>query len=98
MSGKIRVGRVTNVFKRLRCVAIQVEDGDIVEGDILQFVKGDWEKEIPGSYNSRHVIDSIQIDHDSVFAAKQGDHCAVKINFGQLPPNNAQVLLVRRAS
>lgn len=98
MSEKICVGRVTNVFRNKRCVAIRVEDGDIVEGDILQFVKGDWEKEIPGSYNSRHVIDSIQIDKDSVFAAKKGDHCAVKINFGQLPPNNAQVLVVGRAS
>lgn len=96
MGAKVPLGRVTNVFEPIRCVAIRVKSGPgFKQGDLLQFIKGEPDKEMLGSHNSHHRIDSIEIDHQPVEEVMRGQHCAVYIDTGPLPPNNCEVLLVR---
>jgi len=96
MSTNLSIGKVTHVFVNKRCVAILVKQGRLCKGDVIRFIKGDVEKGMPGSHDSTHVVDSIQIGDNQEDVINPRTECAVLIRCGELPPNNATVLLLGR--
>lgn len=97
MNSGVTIGKVTHVFSDRRCVAIRVKRGQIKQGDLLRYTKGEADKDMPGSHDSQHLAASIEIDKKSVTTVEAGQECAVQINVGELPPNNADVILVDRS-
>jgi hypothetical protein len=96
MNNGVTIGRVTHVFTDRRCVAIVVKQGQIKQGDLLRYLKGDADKDMPGSHDSQHMADSIEIDKKTVTMVEAGQECAIQISVGELPPNNAEVILLDR--
>jgi|SaaInlV_200m_DNA_2_1039689.scaffolds.fasta_scaffold126411_1 hypothetical protein len=88
------IGKVTHVFTNKRCVAIRIKEGQLNQGDLLKFTKGDASTGMPGVHDSLHKAGSIEIDNESVVSVEVGQECAVHIGSGELPPNNCDVMVV----
>ena len=89
-------GKVTNVFRKLGCVAIEVKKGTLRRGDEVLFFKErrlDPSEGDPEEYVHRQVVDSLEIDHHPVEVVSAGMRCGIKINLpaNLLPPNNCVV-------
>jgi hypothetical protein len=99
---KVYIGKVTNVYRPISCVAVRLvpevegdDNFDIMTGEHVLFEKGDQDKpDVTGFHSSHHFIMNIQIDKRDSEVAYSGDHCAFKLSGDKLPPNNANVFLV----
>jgi hypothetical protein len=82
---------VTNVFQRKGCVAFEVRRGALVVDSTteLMFEKGDRFQHCQG-------VHSLQINRRPVEVVITGERCAVLVEgcCDELPPNNADVLLM----
>jgi len=66
------VGFVSNYFAKISVAAIEITDDSIKVGDTLHF-KG-------GHDDIKSVVESIQIEHQSVTEAKKGDSIGLKVS------------------
>jgi len=83
-------GRVTNVFRKISCVAFKLNSGAmVVDGSKLLFEREPF-------FEHRQTTRSVEIDHRPVQIVVAGEKCAVLIDDRcyELPPNNTGVFLV----
>ncbi|NOR17261.1 hypothetical protein GQ543_06095 [candidate division WOR-3 bacterium] len=66
------IGKITHVFKKINVAVLQLTDGELNTGDTIH-VKGH-------TTNFTQVINSMQIEHDSIQKAKKGDDIGFKID------------------
>ena len=66
-----QVGVVTHFFDKILVAAVRVTDGEITVGDTIH-IKGH-------TTDVTQTIDSIQMEHASVTAARPGDDVGIKV-------------------
>lgn len=66
------IGKVTHYFDKINVAIIDLEKGTIKSGQQVKFKHGEEE--------FSQVLDSIQIDHQSVEEVKAGDAFGVKVS------------------
>ena len=66
-----QIGFVVNFFKKISVAAIEITDGTVVVGDTLHFLGHTTDYEA--------IVNSIQIDQNSVTEAKTGDSVGIKV-------------------
>lgn len=71
-SEEIQVGKVTHYFAKIRVAIIEVTDGSIKAGDEIH-IKG-------STSDFRQKVDSMQIEHENVEIAGQGQSIGVKVD------------------
>lgn len=64
------IGKITHVFKKINVAVLQLTDGELNIGDTIH-VKGH-------TTDFTQVINSMQIEHDSIQKAKKGDDIGLK--------------------
>ena len=64
------MGKITHVFKKINVAVLQLTDGELNIGDTIH-VKGH-------TTDFTQVINSMQIEHDSIQKAKKGDDIGLK--------------------
>ena len=67
-----KIGFISNYFSKISVAAIEIIDGTVSVGDTLHFLgyTTDFES----------TVHSMQIEHESVTEAKQGDSVGVKVS------------------
>lgn len=65
------IGVVSNYFSKISVAAIEIKDGTVSVGDTLHFLGHTTDCE------SR--VNSMQIEHKSITAAKKGDSVGIKV-------------------
>jgi putative protease len=65
------IGYISNYYKKISVAAVEMTDGTVTMNDNLR-IKGH-------STDLEVKVDSIQIDHESVNEAKQGDSIGLKV-------------------
>lgn len=69
---EVPIGRVKHYFDKIKVAVINLEKGKTLKvGDSIR-IEG-------GELNHTQVIDSMQVDHESVKQAKAGDDFAIKL-------------------
>lgn len=68
---EVEIGTVADYFAKIGVVALEITSGDIKVGDRLHF-KGH-------TTDFYQDVDSMQIEHDSVEEAKEGDSVGIKV-------------------
>jgi len=66
-----KIGYVSNFFNKISVAAIEITDGTVSVGDTLHF-KGH-------TTDFKSKVDSMQIEHEPVAEAKQGDSIGLKV-------------------
>ena len=66
------IGKITHVFKKINVAVLQLTDGELNIGDTIH-VKGH-------TTDFTQVINSMQIEHDSIQKAKKGDDIGLKVD------------------
>ena len=66
-----KVGFVSNYFSKISVAAVEVTDGTVAVGDTLHFLGHTTDFET--------TVNSMQIEHEAVTAAKKGDSIGVKV-------------------
>jgi translation elongation factor EF-1alpha len=66
-----RIGFVSSYFSKISVAAVEITDGTVSVGDTLHFLGHTTDFESP--------VSSMQIEHESVTEAKQGDSVGVKV-------------------
>ncbi len=67
-----KVGRVTHFYDKIGVAIVELSDG-LAVGDKIKFVRG-------GEDLFNQAVESIQIEHAKVDAAKKGDIIGIKTN------------------
>jgi len=70
MAEEKQIGTVSNYFDHVKVAAIKLT-GPLKEGDVVRFVGGDVDFEQP--------VESMQIQHEPVKSAKEGDEIGIKV-------------------
>ena len=68
---EIEIGYITHYFGHIGVAAIQLTNGDLVAGDTIH-IKGH-------TSDFTMVIDSMQVEHKTVTAARKGDGIGIKV-------------------
>lgn len=79
-----KIGTVNHYYDKIG-VAVLDLNSTLKQGDKIKFVRGDQEFE--------QTVDSMQVDHKSVKAAKKGDSIGLKVDQAIKP--GAEVFLVK---
>ena len=79
MSEEKEIGKVEHFFNKIQVAAIKITLDALKIGDIIR-IKG-------RTSDFTHVIDSMQVNHQSVQFAKTGDSIGIKVN-GQCRDND----------
>jgi putative protease len=66
-----KIGFVSNYFSKISVAAVEVTDGTVAVGDTLHFLGHTTDFET--------TVNSMQIEHEAVTAAKKGDSIGVKV-------------------
>ena len=66
-----QIGKVSHYFSKAQVAAVELTDGPLAVGDTIH-IKGH-------TSDLTETVDSIQIEHDQVQAAKKGDSIGVKV-------------------
>ena len=66
------IGYVSNYFKKLSVASVEITSGGVSVGDTLHF-KGH-------TTDFKLVVNSMQIEHESVTEVKQGDSIGLKVS------------------
>ena len=66
------IGKITHVFKKINVAVLQLTDGELNTGDTIH-IKGH-------TTDFTQVINSMQIEHDSIQKAKKGDDIGLKVD------------------
>jgi len=66
------IGFVSNYFSNISVVAVEITDGTVSVGDTLHFSGNTTDYE--------STVESMQIEHESVTEAKQGDSVGLKVS------------------
>jgi len=66
------IGYVSDYFRKISVAAVEITSGMVSVGDTIRF------KGHTTDFNSK--VDSMQIEHESVTEAKQGDSIGVKVS------------------
>ena len=67
-----QIGKVSHYFSKAQVAAVELTDGTLAVGDTIH-IKGH-------TSDLTETVDSIQIEHDQVQAAKKGDSIGVKVS------------------
>lgn len=67
-----KIGYVSNFFNKISVAAVEITDGTVSVGDTLHFKGHATDFEIK--------VDSMQIEHEPVIEAKQGDSIGLKVS------------------
>ena len=65
------IGFIANYFKKISVAAIEITDGSVSVGDTLHFVGNTTDCQL--------IVESMQIEHESVPEAKKGDGIGLKV-------------------
>ncbi len=65
------VGRISDYFKKIGVAAIEITKGSLSVGDTIH-IKGH-------TTDFNQTVDSMQVEHQSVSAAKAGDSIGIKV-------------------
>lgn len=71
MADKKPLGKVVHYFDKAMVAVIKLDSG-LKAGDEVKFVKGDQE--------FGQVVESMQIEHESIKSAKKGQEVAIKVS------------------
>lgn len=71
MSEKKEIGKVEHFFGKIQVAAIKITSDELKIGDIIR-IKG-------STADFTHIVDSIQVNHQSVQFAKTGDSIGIKV-------------------
>ena len=66
-----QIGKVSHYFSKAQVAAVELTDGTLAVGDTIH-IKGH-------TSDLTETVDSIQIEHDQVQAAKKGDSIGLKV-------------------
>jgi translation elongation factor EF-1alpha len=66
------IGYVSDYFRKISVAAVEITSGTVSVGDTIRF-KGH-------TTDFKSIVDSMQIEHESVTEAKQGDSIGVKVS------------------
>jgi putative protease len=66
------IGYVSDYFRKISVAAVEITSGMVSVGDTIRF-KGH-------TTDFKSTVDSIQIEHETVTEAKQGDSIGVKVS------------------
>ncbi len=69
---KQEIGYVSNYYKNISVAAVEITNGSVSVGDTLHFLGRTTDFEL--------TVDSLQIEHESVTAAKEGDSIGLKVS------------------
>ncbi len=66
------IGFVSNFFRKISVAAVEITNGSLLVGDRLRY--------LGHTTDISATVDSIQIEHETVTEAKQGDSVGLKIS------------------
>jgi putative protease len=67
-----QIGFVSNYFSKISVAAVEITDGTVSVGDTLHFLGATTDCQL--------VVDSMQMEHESVTEAKEGDSIGLKVS------------------